>query len=198
MRLHLGGAGLAVVAAAALSGCSVSPTSYAAVSDTFRITQQEISADVAEVLQAAGRPPAETAVGLALTNVQRRAQDALVAAEAELLGVRVTQKQVEDGLAALAEEKGGMDVLADAAVQSGIPPSALEDYARTNLLITEIGRAMKESGGSGSLEDTRVALAGLSKSIGIEVAPRYGTWDHEAVGITPGSTVAVPSGSSAG
>jgi hypothetical protein len=186
-----------------LAGCStdgsaqsvVLDSGQAAVSSDFRVSQAEIADDVSLVLSAQGLPPGEPPAGLAGATAQRVVLNRLIASYAEDNGIALTRTQVEQGLEQLATENGGEQALNDLAVQSGIPPQALEDTVRTNLLVTAIGLKLNASGDAGAqLEAARVALSEYSDAIAVEVSPRYGTWDDAQLQIVPGSSVATPAG----
>ena len=189
-RRAIAALGLGVLA---LSGCSADDSGQAAVSDTFRISQEQVAAEVGQVLEALGRPAEQPPAGLASETTQRLVQDELIAGRAAELGVEVTQGQVEKATAELATQNGGMSALEDAALQSGIPRESIDDVVRTRLLITGMGAALAE-GGDGNAQSAAVqkSLVEYSAAIDVQVAPRYGTWDDETLSIKPGSSVVEP------
>ncbi len=176
-----------------LSGCSTVGAGQAAVSEEFQVSQADVEAEVRAVLDGIGQPPGEPPTGLALATTQRLVQDALFQAKASDLGIQVTPAEIEAGVAELAASNGGLEALQQAALQAGIPADAIDDFVRTNLLFNEIGRALDSSGDAAAQQAaTRAALAEYSDQIGLEVSPRYGTWNPETLEIVPGSTVAEP------
>lgn len=184
-----------------LAGCSNAGTTepmvvdsgQAAVSSEFRVSQAEIAQSVGQVLEAVGQPPGEAPPGLAGLITERKVLEDLIASFAEQEGIEVTRTQIEQGLEQLAEENGGPDALAELAAQSGIPVEEIEDTVRTNLLITAIGTELNDSDDpAAQIESARVALSAYSEEIGIAVAPRYGTWDNEQLGIISGTTLSEP------
>ena len=192
------GAGVLVLAgcSSTSSGDSVLVESgQAAVSDVFRVSQQEIADDVGLVLVGLGQPPGEPPAGLASATTERVVLYRLIDSFAEANGVDVTRTEVEEGLEELAAENGGQDGLREAALSAGIPEEALERTIRTNLLVTGIGSGINPSGDiPAQLESARVALSEYSESIDVAVAPRYGTWDDQTLAIIPGSSLTEPSG----
>ncbi|MDH3958489.1 MAG: hypothetical protein OEU98_03330 [Actinomycetota bacterium] len=192
------GAGVLVLAgcSSTSSGDSVLVESgQAAVSDVFRVSQQEIADDVGLVLVGLGQPPGEPPAGLASATTERVVLYRLIDSFAEANGVDVTRTEVEEGLEELAAANGGQDGLREAALSAGIPEEALERTIRTNLLVTGIGSGINPSGDiPAQLESARVALSEYSESIDVAVAPRYGTWDDQTLAIIPGSSLTEPSG----
>jgi hypothetical protein len=185
-----------------LAGCSTNGSAQsvavdsgqAAVSQDFRIAQSEVADDVSQVLSDQGQPPGEPPAGLATATTQRLVQNRLIESYAALNGLELTRTQVEQGLAQLATDNGGQEALESLALQSGIPKAALEDFERTQLLLTAIGEKLDPSGDAAAKgEATRVALTEYSAAIDLEVAPRYGTWDDARLSIIPGSPVTTPS-----
>lgn len=190
-----------VCAALLLTGCSTAASGesmlvdsgQAAVSSEFRISQQEVAASVGLFMDARGEAPGEPPPGLASLTTERKVLESLIASYAEREGLEVTQAQVEDSLAQWAEQNGGSAALAQLALESGIPSQELQTTVRTNLLIAAIGSATPDAEDvAAQLEAARVALAAYSEEIGVAVAPRYGTWDDQELGIIPGSPLSEP------
>jgi hypothetical protein len=175
-----------------LAGCSTMGAGQAATSDEFQIPQSDVDAEVRQVLTALGQPPGEPPVGLALATTQRMVQDALFRAHAAELGVGVTATQVDEALAELAEQNGGPEALEAAALQSGIPADAIEDFVRTNLLFTAIAEVLGPDDAAAREAAARQSLSAYSDRIDLQVAPRYGVWDDLNLQIVPGSPVASP------
>lgn len=181
-----------------LAGCGsggsgqsvVLDSGQAAVSAQFRVAQQEVADSVGLVLAGLGEAPGDPPPGLATATTQRIVLNRLIASYSEANGITLTQTQVEDGLSTLAAENGGADALRALALQAGIPAEELEDTIATNLLVTAIGKKLNAAGDTAAQsESARLALAQYSGQIDVEVAPRYGTWNDELLGIVPGSTL---------
>lgn len=186
-RRGMAALGLAVLA---LSGCSALDAGEAAVSDEFRISQADVDSELRLVLEALGQPSGEPPVGWATATTQRLVQDELFAAKAAELGIDVTPGEVQAGLEEFAALQGGREALEQAALQSAIPTQSLETVVRTQLLWVAIGQSLDPAADPSAQTDlARAALAEYSEQIDIEVAPRYGTWDDQALQIVPGSSV---------
>lgn len=180
-----------------LAGCGAADAGQAAVSDRFTISQAQVDADVRAVLTGAGQPPGEPPTGLAVATAERLVRFALFDAQAADLGVEVTATQVQAGVDQLAAQNGGIEALEQAAVQGGLPKESIDDFVRANLQYTGIGRQLDASADATAQgEAANAALAELSDAIGVEVAPRYGSWDDATLAIVPGSGVARPADAS--
>ena len=191
--------GVLALAGCGSSGPTTSPameSGQAAVSDVFRVSQAEVGEDVGLVLTGLGRPTGEPPAGLASVTTARLVLNRLIEGYAQGAGLEPTQAEVEAGLEALVSQNGGRDALNSLALQSGIPPEAIEDTVRSNLLVEQIGRQLNAAGDSAAqIDAARVALTGYSAEVDVEVAPRYGTWDDATLTIVPGSPVAGPQAS---
>jgi hypothetical protein len=167
----------------ALSGCSAADAGQAAVSDDFRISQATVDAQASEVADGLGDPPSQPPSGLAAAITQRLVQHALVQAKADDMGLTLSTAQIEQGMTDLTNAQGGHDQLIRAALQAGIPESALTSVVRTNLLIDMISKNQAEA------VPVLQQIADLSRAAHVEVSPRYGTWDDATLTIVPGSAV---------
>lgn len=172
-----------------VAGCSpqepLTSSGLAADSDAFTVTQSLVAEEVAKVQESLGKPAAQPESGLALATVQRLVQDRLIGEEADRLGVTVTQTEVEQGVAELAAARGGTEALNQAALEAGVPVDAIETVVRTSLLATAIGQHLAPTAEQNvQVQAAHDALRSLSESTRLAVAPRYGAWDHDTLGIT--------------
>lgn len=165
----------------ALSGCGTADAGQAAVSDAFRISQATVDAQTSEVASRLGEPASQPPDGLAAAITQRLVQNALVDVKAQELGITLTTTQLEAGLAALTQAQGGREQLVQAALQAGIPESAITDVVRTNLIVEQLAQA--------GTTTPQQAISALSEALHVAVAPRYGTWDDATLTIVAGSPV---------
>ena len=169
----------------ALSGCSAVDAGQAAVSEAFRISQATVDAQASEVAVGLGQPASEPPAGLAAGITQRLVQNALLAVKAEELSYTPTPSELEQGMTELTEAQGGHDQLVQAALQAGIPESALPDVVRTNLLVARLSGTAGDQGAA----TVQQQISELSEALNVEVAPRYGTWDDATLSIVTGSPV---------
>ena len=180
-----------VLGALALSGCAaMDQAGQAAFSDSFRVPQSAVDEQVRQVLQSVAQPDAEPPEALALATIQRLVQDQLIEAKSTELGLEVTPAEVDRAVEQLVEQSGGPEALAQFALQQGIPQEAIKAQVRSNLLLSRIGPAVAKDGDAAAQQDaTQQALTQLSQSIDLQVAPRYGTWDHALLAVNPTSPV---------
>lgn len=184
----LAGAGLVTLVLAGCGGAVAGGD--AAVADTFRVTQAQVAEQVAAVQAAGGQPTAEPPAGLAAASVQRLVITEVVSGVAAELGVTVPESEVSADVAALVADNGGQDALDAAALQAGIPPEAIDDVVRVNLLVAAIGRELDPEGeGGAQLAAAQERLVEHSRAVDVQVAARYGTWNHESLAVRPGSAV---------
>jgi hypothetical protein len=177
------------IAMLGLSACATSPGTAATVGE-HRITTEQVQADSTEVLAAAGRV-GETPLDPA--EVNRRQVNRLVTAElvdvaAEREGVTVTDAEID---ALLLQAVGATDraTFADQlALNQLVPPSALEDFART----VALNQKLLEKTAPGAAEQAQAVavvdvLGKLSTELGTDVSPRFGTWSPSdvSVGLPP-------------
>jgi hypothetical protein len=178
--------------ALALAGCAGVDSGQAAVSDAFRVSQAEVDAQVREVVGQVQQAPGDPQAGVALGTAQRLVQDALTQAKAAELGVSVTEAEVQAGVAELRTQYGDQATLEQAAAEANIPASQIDDFVRNRLLVERIGAEL-----GGGVAEAGAALGEYSQAVGVEISPRYGTWDPATLQIVPGSAVAEPAASPA-
>jgi hypothetical protein len=185
---------VAAILVAALSGCGVN-SGQAATSARFNITQTTVDAELRTLLQETEQPPGAPPSGLALATTQRLVTDALFASKAEDLGITLTGAEVEDARADFAEQYGGDGQLVEAAGQAGIPAGSLNAYVRTSLLFTRIGQALLADAEPTQQQDAaRQEMQRYSEEIEVSVAPRYGSWQPQALQIDPTSPLVATAG----
>lgn len=185
----LAGAGLATLV---LAGCGSSSAGMAAgdaaVAETFRVTQAQVAEQVAAVQAAGGQPTAEPPAGLTVASVQRLVITEVVGRVAAEVGVTVSDAQVSADVAQLETDNGGQEALEAAALQAGIPPGAIDDVVRVNLLVSAIGRELDPEGeGGAQVAAAQERLTAYSRDVDVQVAPRYGTWDHASLAVQASS-----------
>jgi parvulin-like peptidyl-prolyl isomerase len=170
----------------ALTACSESDDlagASATVGDA-RLSVQEVQDRSAEVQEVAGTVGAPEPDGAALNRAQvgtwvRGELSALAAADA---GIVVTDGEVDRFLEGVVEANGTtVEQLRQAlALQQDfwVPPSLLEDYARSFLEQQALARKLAPEGSEQEQSDAVIgALSAVAEEVGVTVAPRYGTWD---------------------
>lgn len=188
--ISLGLAGAALV----LSGCSVlgadAAGGAASRSAVGGVSTEALVTQVQDFQNETGQPANAPAPGLARATLSRLVQEHLISVAAARAGVTVTPAQVDAEIAKLAAQNGGAEGLKQAATSSGIPSTAIPGVVRSNLLVAGLGQALAPGADQlGQLQATQTAITALSQDADVRVAPRYGIWDHQGLGITEASSV---------
>jgi hypothetical protein len=171
-----------------VSGCGSTGTAARVGDETIMIG--DLQSQVVEFSDSLDEP---LATGGDLSSFQRelltREINHLLLAElAEREGVEVSEAEVDgllDELAAQAEAQGGLDALR---AQFGYTDEGLRRAALDELRLRQLEPVVG---------DIPTALTGLSAEIGVEVNPRYGSWDGSS--LEPGTgSISVPAGPETG
>lgn len=175
-RLRVAAPAVALAAGLTLTACGEGPGPGVAVaSDAETVSVDRVVGLTEEVLQDTQVPPqarAELQRSIVALLVQEQVYDAV----ARDLGVSVQQGDIDAELATLAET--GVDVRAQLR-ERGVPPSFLPSYVRLVLLQQ---RLLEEVGGEAELRDLLVATA---RQLDVEVNPRLGAFEPEALAVAP-------------
>jgi hypothetical protein len=144
---------------------------------------QERSQEVLEVAESTGTPGIDSA---ALNRAQvgtwvREQLSALAAAEE---GIVVTDGEIDRFLDDVVSSNGTTleQLRLSIALQQDfwVPPSQLENYARSFLEQQELGRTLVPQGSPQEQNQAVIdALTQVGNEAGVEISPRYGTWDPE-------------------
>jgi hypothetical protein len=193
-RLALAAA-TAAVAVLALSACGNAPAGAAATLGDTRISEQELTAQVEEILQAKGQPADSEDASLVQQTLGRMITTQLVDTLAEREGVEVTQGQIDEEFANYAAQVGGEQALEELFLAENVAPSQLESIIRLQIQAQLVGIALAPEG-SADEQGAAVfeAAALLSDELDTTVSPRFGTWDPNtlSLGPTPDDLAAPP------
>lgn len=177
-----------LVAAPLLTACgSDAHPGAAAVVDGKRITVSQVQAKVADVREAQRRTPQGaqliSATGrLSLATLNEMIFGRVLQRAAEEAGVTVTRHDVQKGRALAQERAGGAARLEAAWLQQGIAPQDIDATVRNQLLLDGLARHLGADRGSPQGQrKLAAALSKTSRAMGIDVNPRFGTWDPEQV-----------------
>lgn len=165
-----------LLAAPLLTACgSDARPGAAAVVDGGRITISQLQARVNDVRDAQqGSPQSEQLVAnsgrLSQNTLIRMIQFRVIERAGKDNGVRVTRRDVQQYRKAAEGQSGGDAALRGLYLGQGIAPDGIDDAMRMeltrNALVAKLGTAKVNE-----------VFASTSKKLGIEVNPRYGTWD---------------------
>ncbi|MEV5340686.1 SurA N-terminal domain-containing protein [Streptomyces sp. NPDC052676] len=140
--------------------------------DEVRAAQRAAVADEAQYAQAiakTGSLTRDTLHGMVLDRVlHQAARDA---------GVTVTRKEVQEMRSGLEQQVGGAKALEAAWLQQyGVAPARLDENLRLQL---EAQKLAAKLGTDTSRPEFWKALSETSKKLGVDLNPRYGSWDVE-------------------
>lgn len=123
------------------------------------------------------------------STVDRLTRQLLLEEAARREGVTVTQGEVDTIISQTIEaqfsgDRTGLEIAL--AGQQNIPPSQINDFARAFLLTDALGKKLAP-GADGTAQQQAVVdyLVKLSDEIGVDVAPRFGTWDPQQAQLGP-------------
>jgi hypothetical protein len=190
------GAAVLVTVAMALTGCSREDD---LAGDSARVGVQSLSVDevtsrsaeVSDLAQTLGAPAID-AGELNRAQVSVWVQERLSDLAADEAGIDITQGDVDAFLKEVVAANGTtlQEFRQAVALQQGfwIPPSGLETYTKSFLQQQALGRKLAPNG---SEQEQQLAaqklLAETGDTVGVLVAPRYGTWDPETGQVLPTS-----------
>lgn len=176
----------ALVAVLALSACGSQTAGSAALVGDTRISENELTAEVEGVLTAQGRSPEQASPGLMITTLDRKITTELVNQLAVREGVEVTQGEIDSVLAIYAERAGSAQEFEDYLLGQDVAPTQIPGIIRLNLQVEKLGQIIAP-GQAADVQSLAVfqSAAQLSEEIGVEVSPRYGTWDAANLAVGP-------------
>ncbi|WLW54468.1 SurA N-terminal domain-containing protein [Streptomyces sp. YU58] len=175
----------AIAAAPLLTACgNDAHPGAAAVVGGQRITVAQLENRVNEVREAQrAAVPDEAQYAQAVARTGTLARDTLhnmvldqvVHRAAQEAGVTVSRREVQQMRAGLEQQTGGAKALETAWLQQyGIAPERLDDNLRFQLEAQKLAAKVGTDTGDSAFWN---ALAKASKELGVDLNPRYGTWD---------------------
>ena len=167
-----------------LTACDPAKAGAAAVVGSNRISERTVSDTAQAVYKVQGTeqiPQAE----LNREIVRRMVTAQLVEELAKREDVTVTQGEVDDLIQQAIQGSTRQALTDQLAQQAGVAPAEVNAYARNFLL----RQKLDEKFGNGNADQGHAAvtakLGALSKEVGTEVSPRYGTWDAGSASVKP-------------
>ncbi|MFB7516420.1 SurA N-terminal domain-containing protein [Streptomyces sp. NPDC056144] len=187
-RIALSVSAALLAAAPLLTACgSDAHPGAAAVVGGERIEVSTLQAQVKEAREAQQASPQaaqllQTSGDLSRRKLNGLIFDRVVAAVAEQNGVGVTRAELQQTREAFVRQSGGEDRLAAGLLQEqGVAPDQIDAVVRRNVLMNKIAEKLgitESPEGQKKLTDVFVAA---SKSLDIDVNPRFGAWDDTQV-----------------
>jgi hypothetical protein len=177
-----------LVAAPLLAACSgEARPGTAAVVGGERITISALQAQMKDVRAAQARSPqaaqliADTA-GLEKYKLNAMIQSRVLDRTAENAGIRVTTADLDEARKQRISQSGGRAEFEALALQKGgLAPDQIDRAIRDQVILAKL----TEKYGEGKITEPAAAAA---KELGVEVNPRYGSWDPAQLAVTAGTT----------
>ncbi len=175
-----------VVSVVALTACANQTAGSAATLDDTRITDQALTTQVQDILEAKGQPVTSPDASLVQQTLGRMITREIVDRLAEQEGVVITQGKIDEQIANYQGQLGGQAQLENAFVQENVAPSQIAAFIRLQVQAQELGIALDPTG---SAEEQGQAVfeaaSQLSQELDTTVSPRYGTWDPTTLSLGP-------------
>ncbi|WP_336050650.1 SurA N-terminal domain-containing protein [Streptomyces sp. CA2R101] len=177
-----------LAAAPLLAACgSAAHPGAAAIVDGKRITVSQLQAKVKDVRAAQAKSPQGDQLimntgRLSLATLNGMIFDEVLARGAHDAGVTVTRRDVQRWRAQAEKQAGGADRLKEMWLQQGIAPDEIDATVRNQLLLDGVAQRLgADRGKPQGQQKLAQALAKTSRSMGIDVNPRFGKWDDHQV-----------------
>ncbi|WP_328386429.1 SurA N-terminal domain-containing protein [Streptomyces sp. NBC_00400] len=177
-----------LAAAPLLAACgSDAHPGAAALVDGKRITVAQLQAKVKDVRAAQAKSPQGDQLimntgRLSLATLNGMIFDEVLARGAHDAGVTVTRRDVQRWRAQAEKQAGGADRLKEMWLQQGIAPDEIDAMVRNQLLLDGVAQRLgADRGKPQGQQKLAQALAKTSRSMGIDVNPRFGKWDDHQV-----------------
>ncbi len=185
-RVTLACAALALAASAVLTGCSTSEAGAAATFSNGRISDADLTAQVAEILEAKGQSASTTDPRLVQQTLGRMITQRLIAEMSAEEGVEITQGTLDEMRRAYEAQIGGADALVEAFLAENVAPSQIDALLLLQMQAQELGYVFNPRGSAeeqGQAVFTEVSAYSLEMET--TVSPRYGTWDPQTLSLGP-------------
>ncbi|MFJ9414481.1 SurA N-terminal domain-containing protein [Streptomyces sp. NPDC101227] len=177
-----------LAAAPLLAACgSGAHPGAAAVVDGKRITVAQLQAKVKDVREAQGKSPqgAQLVMNtgrLSLATLNGMIFDEVLARSASDAGVTVTRDDIQKWRSTAERRAGGTERLKAMWLQQGIAPDEIDAMVRNQLLLDGLAKHLgADRAQPQGQQQLAKALSSTSRSMGIDVNPRFGKWDDKQV-----------------
>ncbi len=182
----------AIVAAAllgatvVLSACSAQEAGSAATLGDSRITEDQLTTAVQDVLVAQGQPSDTPDAAVTTQTLGRMIVVDLVDTLATREGIQISEGRIDEQIAAYIGQAGDQAAMESTFIQQGVAPSQIESVIRLNLQAQDLGVKLDPSG-TAEEQGAAVfaAVTALSDELDVTSSPRYGTWDPTLLQVGP-------------
>lgn len=159
----------------------------AAIVDGKRITVAQLQAKVKDVRTAQAKSPQGGQLimntgRLSLATLNGMIFDEVLARSAKDAGVAVSRSDVQKWRGQAEKQAGGAERLKAMWLQQGIAPDEVDAMVRNQLLLDGVAHHLgADRGKPQGQQQLAQALSKTSRSMGIDVNPRFGSWDDQQV-----------------
>ncbi|MCP9944079.1 SurA N-terminal domain-containing protein [Streptomyces somaliensis] len=176
-----------LAAAPLLTACGGGHPGAAAVVGGERIETAALQSQVQGVRSAQEASPQAERLIRATGDLGRRKLsgmifDRVVEKVAADAGITVSRKEVQQTRRAAARQYGGdRELVAMLLQQQGTAPGEVDGAVRREVLMSKIAERYGAAGTPEGQKKLTELFGAASRDLGVEVNPRYGTWDHDRV-----------------
>jgi hypothetical protein len=154
-----------------------------------QISTDALSTSVDAVQEQRGETPGEPDLALVTGTLQRKILTELVDLACAEQGVVVTEGQVDLALLDYDAQFGGRDAVTQAFLDSGVPADEIREQVRLSLQVQALGVALvPDADQSGQQQAVVQYVTGFGLQAGVDVSPRFGTWDPLTLQLGPQPT----------
>ena len=177
-------AGIAVLA---LAGCgNVGDAGSAATVGDAQVSSESLAREVAAVQAERGIPAGTADAALTLSVLQRLIITELVEQAAQAQGVVPTQADIDTATAGLEAQVGGPEALRAAFLDTDVPAASIPRQIALSVQVQQLGAALVPGAEAAGQQQALVQyVTGFGIQQGIEVSPRFGTWEPGTLTIGP-------------
>lgn len=181
---------VAVAASVMLAGCAgLGQAGSAATVGEVAISNDTLASETSAVQEQRGVPAGTADAALTLSVLQRLIITELVDQAAIDQGVTITPTEIDAATAELEAQLGGVEGLQAAFLDSNISTGQIPRQIELSLQVQKLGAALAPDADPAGQQQALVQyVTGFGLQEGIEVSPRFGTWDAGTLSIGPPPT----------
>lgn len=178
--------GGALLAVAVVTGCTnpINAGAAATVGST-QISETKVTDDVNTILALQGKAPNTPDATLTQNTITRLVLTELLNQVAAEQGVEITQGQLDQTRAAAFAQSGGEEGVRTSLEEQGIPFTSLDSVIKLNLIISELSAKQPADGATDPNQLAFELVKKRANEIGVQVNPRFGTWNAEQLKLGP-------------
>ena len=178
---------VAVVVAVTLTACAgLGEAGSAASIGGVQVTTDFLSEQVDAVQEQRGETPGAPDNALVLGILQRLIITELVGQAATAQNITITQGDIDGAQAELEAQLGGAEALTAAFLDSDVPAGSISQQVQLSLQVQALGVFLAPDADPESQQLAVVQyVTGWGVQEGVEVSPRFGTWDAGRLTIGP-------------